>query len=205
MAIINPKAPEAGRHIVSENVGQIHGTRTHGIGPLLQDIRSEELSAVDPHQSYYVALKDIVSGHLLDAARATAWRYLIIKGNSAVAEAELNADEKAGKLLNFIGLYQSPFAQATLAALRIAENLPQVKKQDYELRYLKIPSLYLAAIWLHGQADDILIALEPAPAGLKANQPYSQSEVIKLLKSTAQKAEKFDSNFERAQGKPSKR
>jgi hypothetical protein len=50
----------------------------------------------------------------------------------------------------------------------------------------------------------ILIPLEPAPAGLKANQPYSESQMVKALKPAAQAARKFDEGFERKQGRPPK-
>ena len=138
---------------------------------------------------------------MLSTARPTTWRYLIIQGNNAVAEAELNADEKVGKALDFLALHQSPFANATLEALHSAEGLVQVKENNYELRYLKIPAVYLAAVWLHGKSDDILIPLPPPPTGVRANEPYSERQLINALKPLAQTAKKFDENFERRQGK----
>jgi hypothetical protein len=38
------------------------------------------------------------------------------------------------------------FPNETLEALRMAEQLPQVKKQDYELRRLDIPSILFVAV-----------------------------------------------------------
>jgi len=205
MAIINPIPPGEGRQIVSENIGEILSAQTRGAGALLRDARTEELAVADPHQSYVVSLNDLASGRMLSAARLTTWRYLIVHGSNAVAEAELNADEKAGKALDFLALHQSPFANETLEALHRAEELQQVKENDYELRYLKIPAVYLAAVWLHGKSDDILIPLPPPPTGVRANEPYSERQLINALKSLAQTAKKFDENFEQRQGKSPKK
>jgi hypothetical protein len=204
MAIKNPKAPEQGRAIVSENVSQILQANARGTGTMLKDLRTEDLAAADPHQSYFVSLEDLADGKLLSAAKPVTWRYLLIEGNNAVAEAELNADEKAGTSLQFLAVHQSPFANETLVALRQAEQMEKVKKGDYELRYLKIPAVYFAAVWLHGASDDILIPLAPAPAGIKENQPQSENQIIKQLKPLVQKTKKFDEGFEKGQGKPPK-
>ncbi len=72
-------------------------------------------------------------------------------------------------------------------ALRIAEQLPQVEKQDYEPRLLDIPSILFVAVWLHGKSDDIIIPLPPTFGRWNAYQPYSESEIIKLLKPEAKK------------------
>jgi hypothetical protein len=112
--------------------------------------------------------------------------------SNAIGEVELNADEKVGKLLDFVALHQTPFAQAALDALRVAERLPQVTKQDYEIRYLKILAVYFVAVWLHAQSDDILIPLAPCPKSLNANHPYSESQVMELLKAPIQLAKQFN-------------
>jgi hypothetical protein len=200
MPITLPQAPANGENIVSENLGGLLATQAAGVAAVLKSVRSEELSIAGPHQSYVVALQDIAEGRILSAARPIAWRYLIVQGNDAVAEVELNADEKVAKELDFLGLHESPFANATLEALRLAEELPQAKKQDYELRYLKIPAVYLAAIWLHNESDDILIPLFPTPKGLKAEQLYSENQLSKALQPAARLAKDFDDHFEENQG-----
>jgi hypothetical protein len=67
-------------------------------------------------------------------------------------------------------------------AYQKAEALPQVKKQDYEFRLIMMyPEFF--GIWLHGKTDDIII---PFPKGYatswKGYEPYSASEMLKLLK-----------------------
>jgi hypothetical protein len=72
-------------------------------------------------------------------------------------------------------------------ALQIAEQLPQVKKQDYEPRLLDCSPLLFVAVWLHGKSDDIIIPLPPTFGRWNAMQPYSESQMIKLLKPEANK------------------
>jgi len=98
-----------------------------------------------------------------------------------------DADPKTGKALRFGALYETCFAKETLEALRKAEKLPQIKKQDYELRFLDIPSVYFVAVWLHRESDDILIPLPSTFGRWDAYQPYSESAMIKLLKPEAKK------------------
>ncbi len=78
-------------------------------------------------------------------------------GTNAFGAEGLIANEKTGNALKFGGLYQTDFSNETLATLRIAEQLPQVKKADYEIRRLENPSILFVAIWLHGKSDDIII------------------------------------------------
>jgi hypothetical protein len=68
-----------------------------------------------------------------------------------------------------------------LKAIRVADQLPQTNKRDYELCYLDMMP-YASAIWLHSESDDIVIPLTDYWSHWKAFQPYSESEMIKLLK-----------------------
>jgi len=72
-------------------------------------------------------------------------------------------------------------------ALQVAEHLPKVKTQDYEPRLLDSAPILFVAVWLHGKSDDIIIPLPPTFGRWNAYQPYSESEMIKLLKPEAKK------------------
>jgi hypothetical protein len=69
--------------------------------------------------------------------------------------------------------------------------LPQIRKQDYELRFLEVPALNFVAVWLHGRSDDIIMPLPPTfGRNLNAFQAYSESEIIKVLKPEAKEVMK---------------
>ena len=183
-AIVYPKAPDGGREIVIKNVSKVLQSDPKSLG----GFRIEELTMADPYRNYYVGLDDLASGHLLSAAKSGgSWMYLLIHGTNAVGAAGLIADEKTGTALRSNGLYQTDCSNETLEALRMAEQLPQIKKQDYELRRLDIPPILFVAVWLHGKSDDIIMPLPPTFGRWNAYQPYSESQMIKLLKPEAKK------------------
>jgi hypothetical protein len=183
-AIIYPKAPEGGRQIAYEAVGWLLQKTPSFLGgaPI------EELTIADPHQNYNAGPKDVTSGNLLSAAKLATgrWRYFVMRGTNAVGVAELKADEKAKNGLKFVALYQGEGAKM-LEALRKVEQLPQVKKQDYEFRFLNLAPLSFFAVWLHRKSDDIIIPLPPTWEIWNAYQPYSESQITELLKKYIEK------------------
>jgi hypothetical protein len=182
-AIIYPKAPDGGRQMVYESVREL----PRSISRYLGGFQIEDLTIADPYRDYYVGPTNLASGQLLSAAKPGAWRFLLMHGTNAVAAAELIADNKNGKALKFANLDQTDFSNETLKALRKAEQLPQIEKQDYELRRLDCPPILFVAVWLHGKSDDIIIPLPDTFGRWNAYQPYSESEMIKLLKPAAEK------------------
>ena len=182
-AIIYPKAPDGGRQIVHENAARILREQPEFLGGL----HIEDLAIGDPYGAYYVEPTSLVAGRLLSGARLGEWMYLFTHGTNAVGAEGLDADKKTGKALGFSGLYKSNVSYETLEALRIAEQLPRIKKQDYELRRLQISALSFVAVWLHRKSDDIILPLPPTFGRWNAYQPYSEKQMIKLLKPEAKK------------------
>jgi hypothetical protein len=176
-AIVYPKAPDGGRQIVSEHLD----LKFLGVSHI------EDLTIADPYRDYGVGLTNLASGQLLSSTKPGSWMYLLIQGTNAVGMQALIADEKTGNALECAGLYETDFSNETLEALRIAEQLPQIKKQDYEIRRLDIPPILFVAVWLHGKSDDIIIPLGATFGRWNALQPYSESQMIKLLKPEAKK------------------
>lgn len=191
--IVYPKSPDGGREIIAANVAPIlqHDAR------FFDGLKKEDLTVAKPYREYCVVdLTNLASGHLLSAANIGHWRYLLLNGTNAVGAAELNADEETGKALGFNSL-QRPFEpNAPLKALRIAEKLPQIEKEDYEVRYLEIPPVLFVAVWLHAKSDDIIIPLPDTFGRWNAYQPYSERQIIKPLKTEAEKKLKHPSRFD---------
>jgi hypothetical protein len=179
--IIYPKAPNGGQQIVYKYAGGLSKSDPR----LLDGFPIEELTIADPFENYYVGLPDLASGKFLSATESNGyWTYVLLHGTNAVGAAGLITNEKTGNTPKFTALYQTDHSNE---ALRIAQQLPQVKKSDYELRYLDIAPILFRAIWLHGKSDDIIIPLPPTFGRWNAYQPYSENELIKLLKPEAKK------------------
>ena len=180
-AIIYPKAPDGGRDAVATNVTPI----LHHDADFLGGLKMHDLTVAKPYRQYYVAdLTNLVTGHLLRGTETHSWRYLLMHGTNAVGAATL-IDAPQGAL-KYNDVERPFFPNAPLNALCAAEKLPQIKKQDYEVRSLGIAPLNFMAVWLHGRSDDIIIPLPPTFGRFNENQPYSESQVIKVLRKDAQ-------------------
>lgn len=182
-AIIFPEGPTGGEAVTREAFKGM----SRSISRYLGGYQIEDLTIATPFRSYSVGLTNLASGQLLPAAQAGNWRYPLIHGTNAVGAAELRADPTHETVLKFVGLDTSDFPRETQAAVRRAEQLPQVKSQDYELRRLDCRPILFVAVWLHGKSDDIIIPLPPTGGRWNACQPYSESEMIKLLQPEAEK------------------
>lgn len=209
MPIIVRKVSRRGADRLGEHVTQL--LREKMVPPgVPREIRPDELSYSEPHALYFVSLDGLAEGKLLGVATQTSWRYLLARGETPIAEVELSAKPRRGKggsaeEFEFLGLTQGPFIAATIEALGVAEQLPQVAKADYELRMLKVPSVYLAALWLHGKDDDILVPMADPPGGLRKNRPYSEEQVIKALREIAVQTKRFHDSYKKNQPKPRRR
>lgn len=141
------------------------------------------LEPTTPHPVHTLGLTDVVDGSGLDAAPRTGWRYLLREGDGTPVSAEATAG--GGDVPEeFSHFNQGPFVASTVAAVPRAENLPEVRDHDYELRTLVIPALHTMALWLHGD-DDLLLPLEPVPAGLDADRTYRPDEFLGALRDRA--------------------
>jgi hypothetical protein len=202
MPIVTRRAPRGGEAVLAANVTDIlrakrvpHGMKT--------EMHPDEVAHSEPHPVYVATLDDLAAGKLLAAAKQTGWRYLLVHSDAAVGEAELSAGRRGAKGakgakskdLEFLGLTHGPFTAATIDALHAAERLPQVEKSDYELRLLKVPAVYLVALWLHGKEDDLLVPMGDPPAGLKRNKPYSEAGVIRALRDVVARTKAFQDAY----------
>ncbi|MGD0252483.1 MAG: hypothetical protein ABSC01_07275 [Verrucomicrobiota bacterium] len=181
-AIVYPKAPDGGQQTAYKYLEA--DQKPKNFLDFLGVSRIENLTIADPFgvYTYSAEFTNLLSGQFLSATECYAWRYPLMLGTNTVGTMDLNADETRGKLLKFITLQKSPSDNPMLEAAQVAEQLPQVKKQDYEFRFLNMAPILFRAVWLHGESDDIIIPLPPTFGRWNAYQPYSESEMIKLLK-----------------------
>jgi hypothetical protein len=50
---------------------------------------------------------------------------------------------------------------------------------------LESPSIYLVAVWLHGERDDVLVPAEPDQSGLPLYEPTPLQEALPVLRRRA--------------------
>ncbi|WP_161226684.1 hypothetical protein [Streptomyces sp. SID8352] len=131
--------------------------------------------------------------HVLEAAtaegvtrtRLTGWRFLLRRGEVAVAAAETVLTADGWRFSHF---FEGPYVTSTEHALRQAESLPE----PYQPRLLSVPGLYMLTLWLHGDCAtdagtgrpapaDLLVPLAPAPPGIAAHRPHQVAELLPVL------------------------
>jgi hypothetical protein len=146
------------------------------------------MQAAAPHPVYDVPVGDIAARKGLGRAQVTGWRYLLTSGSKVVGAAEVTGGRGGAPAEAFAGLNQGPFAAGTAAAIEKVERAKQFATGDYELRVLRVPGLYLMALWLHGaKDDDWIIPIAPAPPGLEAEHFYSASDFTARMAGAASK------------------
>jgi hypothetical protein len=129
----------------------------------LKGARKEQLDVSTPHQVFTMGLDDITGAGGLDRAQAAGWRYLVEDGGQPIASAETTVAQDGTEEVAQIN--EGPFAAATDKAVKIIRKLPKLQARGYELRLLRIPAVYLMALWLHSAEEDLLVPLEPSPIG----------------------------------------
>lgn len=156
------------------------------IGSILRPGAPAPTETAAPHPVYAAGLEELAEGRLLETARENGWRYLLIRGDQAVATATVDTGPGSAEM-RFSHVTQGPFVEATLEGLRRAEALDEVASGDYELRLLDVPAMYLRALWLHGEngEGEMLIPLPPAPDGIEPYRAYSEPELVGALHAAA--------------------
>lgn len=129
----------------------------------LRGARADRLDVSTPHQIFALELDDITGGGGLDRAQPVGWRYLIESEGQVIASAEtMPAPDGTQQVAQFT---EGPFVDATDKAVKTIRKLPKLEAAGFELRLLRIPALYLMALWLHSPTEDLLVPLQPSPIG----------------------------------------
>jgi hypothetical protein len=131
-----------------------------------------------PHRVYHLGLNEAVHGHIPEHSRPGGWRFMLVDGDDALAAVEVR--ERDGSYV-FSGLNAGPFVASTVEAVR---RLEQLGEAPHEMRLLRVPALYLEALWLHGDADRFM-PLAPTIRGIEAFSMYSEHELSRLLQDLA--------------------
>lgn len=184
------KPTEAVSNVIREHLEQ-RATNGQFRTAQLRAAAPSALSLAAPHPTYNLGLDDIGSANALSKAELTTWSYVILDGEQSIATAEaLPASGNSQPV--FASTSEGPTAASIGTAIAVAESLPEVAEKTYELRVLRVPALYVTALWLKSggrtTADDLFVPLEPAPAGLTAEQKLTADAFLKTL--TELKAER---------------
>ena len=113
------------------------------------------------------------------------WRFLIQHNGHAIASAETAPGPDGTHEVSHFN--EGPYVAATDKALTSVRNLPHLKAAGFDLRLLRIPALYMMALWLHSPTTDLLVPLAPSPIG-KEGEPLPAAEFFADMAALAREA-----------------
>ena len=174
MAINTKQPPDTANLALHEGLGQIRGAAaTRGM--------ADAAGAGTPHESYHLGLDSIEAKKGVAAAKSIGWRYLLAGGPAGRGlAAEVHSRDRG---YEFAGLNEGPFVQQVADQI---ENLRgKIGDKDYEPRLLRIPALYVAALWLKGKNDDLFVPLQPSHPALEPHRVYSRMDFEAALEKAA--------------------
>jgi len=121
---------------------------------------------------------------MLNGARRTGWRFLILDGEEVVAAAETRETAEGQHV--FAHFAEGPYPLSTERALHQARAHTASSPTPYLPRLLSVPGRYMTALWLHPVMDqarsrELLIPLAPAPLGVTAHVPYDAGHLLAPL------------------------
>lgn len=185
MSIKPSSPPSEALNSLQNGLGQIRtmpgAAPARGFAAALSDGHEPHWDEGLPHQAYNLGLDAINSGQGLAAAQPVGWRFLLGQpSQDPTVAAEVS---HASGQHEFAGLNRGPFVAQTLSAMKKAELDSEVRDGDFEPRLLRVPALYVVALWLKERTTgkDILIPLDPAPPSLTPGRHYTANEFMAEL------------------------
>ncbi len=147
------------------------------------------------HAVYNIGLSDLLSDKPITAAPFTAWRFIVNAGASESAAAETLQDPEQG-IPTFASVNSGPFVAGTIAALKALATDPAFTKGNWEGRMIRIPALYIMAIWAHEKKTgaDLIRPTAPVPPYLDATKTYTWPEFKAALQEPAKQKLANDSD-----------
>jgi len=179
--------PDAPSGVPDQVMSKLHAFADGGkfTTPALRAARKERLALSTPHQVFTMGRDDITSGGGLDRARPVGWRFLVQEGGQPIASAETTLAPDGTHEVSHTT--EGQFVAATDNAVKAIRNLPQLEAAGFELRLLRIPALYMMALWLHAPATDLLVPMAPSPIA-KEGKPMEPAEFFADLSELATQA-----------------
>jgi hypothetical protein len=138
-----------------------------------------------PHRVFSLGFDDLRKGAGLKDARLVSWSYFVPRGAHSPASAEVNVDDSGRH--KFAQLNTGPFNESIRAAFNSLMKDSRLANRSYDPRVLRIPALYVTAIWLKSDEpkEDFVVPVAPAIPALVAGQFYPVPEFENIVRKTA--------------------
>jgi hypothetical protein len=187
MALLAPSPPYEAAEAVQSTFRSFAEHRTFKSPALSKATGPLQLG--EPLQVFTLGLNDLAAGKDLQAAKPSGWLFLVQDGDQTLASAESVPTGKGDEQV-FSALNEGRFVASTAEAIGTARGMPEVNQDDFEPRLLRVPALYVTALWLHKSkgGGDLLVPLAPSPVNTPTGRPVPASQLIEELKYKAGQA-----------------
>jgi hypothetical protein len=146
------------------------------------------LGVAAPHPVFNLGLDALGSPDWTQRVEMTGWRYFVTSHGDVIAAAEASTASANGPVQGTM-TNEGPFVAGTEKALAQVESLPTVAKGTFALGLLRVPALYVVALWLRGEGQsagtDWLVPVAPAPHPLRVDvltRPKDFMDALVVLK-----------------------
>jgi hypothetical protein len=157
-----------------------HSLHAEAFGKIKKDHTQQ-----DPHPLYVLNPDVVADGAALASAKPVAWRFLSDGGGKDFAfEFSARPDGQH----EFHSVNAGAYTQNLRKLLKDLDGKDELKAKDYKLALLRMPSLYVEAVWLQatsGRAHDLVVPIEPVPPFLTGNRVYTLADFQAVIQTNA--------------------
>lgn len=159
--------------------------------------RVEELQLGQGYPLYNLGADTVLERRPLAVAVLTGWQFPLREGDgSIIALEELASDRETGQLelygVHAVSPLTSPLTD--LGAYAASIDMPDAET-DWTLRILRIPGLYVRALWFHDEQDaithpgdaDRLSVITPRPRSRRGRRALTWQELLDRLNRVARR------------------
>lgn len=198
MPIRPPRAARSGLPLVQAAIAEL--ARVPGFVAEVFDARKIGQGAVTAsHAIHNLDVDTLARGEDLQRARPTGLGYVVLEDGQPRAMAEVALDGE-GQPTSFSNLTQGREFDSLVSALRLLDRQADADegdfRGDFELRVLRIPALYVRAIWLKNLGSDPDVLVPVAGPGLRLGVPTSAERFLSALRERASEVAAFPDDVE---------
>lgn len=170
------------------------------LGHMLQmlDINQREIELTQALPLYTADTRDFLGGPFSKSKDIphTAWEIPLRRGSEPYAAFELRIEHnpQGGTSYENAGLAFGQHAVSLERAVQSA-RLHAEGDEEYEVRLLRAPTLYLYGVWLKGGSEDLLIPIRPAPLQIGEKEVLSAKAASDALHNLAVERSRNRSNL----------
>ncbi len=166
-----------------------------------------------PHEQYTIPLQALLAPDPLASRVLTGWRSLEVpapgpgarggavfgvagaakSGGAPLVATRLIAYDPAAEKAEVKMLNMGPFGPASVKALADLQSRDVPGTGPHTVRFLLLPPIYVAALWLQGETHRF-VPLAPCPPALQAGTIYTEEAFLAALRPLAAAALEFDSS-----------